>query len=50
VQAALDADSEFDAAKVEAADAALAELVPPAEPPVEPAPAENSVDENGNPI
>lgn len=28
VQAALDADSEVDAAKVEAADAALAELVP----------------------
>lgn len=29
VQAALDADSEVDASKVEAADAALAELVPP---------------------
>lgn len=37
VQAALDADSEVDASKVEAADAALAELVPPAPQPEEPA-------------
>ncbi len=43
VQAALDADSEVDAAKVEAADAALADLLPPAppadEPPVDEPPA-----------
>lgn len=37
VQAALDADSNVDAEKVEAADAALADLIPPAEePPAEP--------------
>ena len=38
VQAALDADSEVDASKVEAADAALAELVVPPAPEPEPQP------------
>lgn len=53
VQAALDADSDVDAAKVEAADAALADLLPPPpaeelpaeEPPAEEPPADNSGDD-----